>query len=407
MPPARDPYRTLGLAPGASVEEVRRAYRRLAKAYHPDTAGPQAMPRFLAIQQAYEALVDGRPSGSASGEAPAGSRPPWQADTDRARASRASWQSRAGRRPPPSGAADAEAGRRRRSGGRPRHGAGGQRPPDRATPGSTSYDFAEHEPFDPHWSGASWYGPSSGTYWTINPKEYADPRKHGPEYQARARRSTGNGAPGEPDPFIGASDADGATPDPSRPGESASRAGSGAAGQTAPRTEADAGEPAAPPRPRFVRREPAAAAAPAVPPAATIEDELIESVRSAGAARSRLALALVGWPPLGLGLAFVLGEMSGCGRFAATCVDGLAMGTWIGQLAILAVLILVPGVAALAAIGTLATLAAAIPVAVVLSAAGGSRDPATAGVVLGVTLVAAWIVGVAFAMVRRSRRLAP
>ena len=29
----------------------------------------------------------------------------------------------------------------------------------------------------------------SGTYWTINPREYADPRKHGPEYLARARRA--------------------------------------------------------------------------------------------------------------------------------------------------------------------------------------------------------------------------
>ena len=37
----------------------------------------------------------------------------------------------------------------------------------------------------PDWGGASWYGTTSGTYWTLNPKEYADPRKHGPEYQAR------------------------------------------------------------------------------------------------------------------------------------------------------------------------------------------------------------------------------
>ncbi len=31
-----DPYRVLGLEPGASDEEVKRAYRRLAKKYHPD-----------------------------------------------------------------------------------------------------------------------------------------------------------------------------------------------------------------------------------------------------------------------------------------------------------------------------------------------------------------------------------
>ena len=31
-----NPYKTLGLAPGASDEEVTRAYRALAKKYHPD-----------------------------------------------------------------------------------------------------------------------------------------------------------------------------------------------------------------------------------------------------------------------------------------------------------------------------------------------------------------------------------
>jgi curved DNA-binding protein CbpA len=47
-----DPYRTLGLSPGASLDEIRRAYRRLAKANHPDSAGEAALPRFLAIQAA-------------------------------------------------------------------------------------------------------------------------------------------------------------------------------------------------------------------------------------------------------------------------------------------------------------------------------------------------------------------
>ena len=51
-----DPLRTLGLAPGASQDEIRRAYRRLAKANHPDSAGEAALPRFLAIQAAYEML---------------------------------------------------------------------------------------------------------------------------------------------------------------------------------------------------------------------------------------------------------------------------------------------------------------------------------------------------------------
>jgi len=37
--PADDPYRTLGLERGASLDEVKRAYRRLVKANHPDAAG--------------------------------------------------------------------------------------------------------------------------------------------------------------------------------------------------------------------------------------------------------------------------------------------------------------------------------------------------------------------------------
>jgi hypothetical protein len=149
------------------------------------------------------------------------------------------------------------------------------------------------------------------------------------------------------------------------------------------------------------------AGATTVPPTTTIEDEVLGTVRSAGAGRSRLALALVGWPPIGIGLAFVIGELTGCGRFAATCIDGFDLGAWIGQLAIIVALLVVPGLAAIAVVGTMASLAAAVPVAVLLSAVGGSRDPTTAGVVLGVTLAAAWAAGVGLAIVRRSRTVPP
>ncbi len=53
MAPQADPYRTLGLARGASTDDIKRAYRRLAKINHPDAAGEAALPRFLAIQAAY------------------------------------------------------------------------------------------------------------------------------------------------------------------------------------------------------------------------------------------------------------------------------------------------------------------------------------------------------------------
>ena len=58
--PLGDPFRVLGLEPGAPMADVKRAYRRLAKAYHPDSAGEEALPRFLAIHEAYERLVTGR-----------------------------------------------------------------------------------------------------------------------------------------------------------------------------------------------------------------------------------------------------------------------------------------------------------------------------------------------------------
>jgi curved DNA-binding protein CbpA len=40
-------YRVLGLAPGASLEEVREAYRRLMKRVHPDLGGSSALAAML------------------------------------------------------------------------------------------------------------------------------------------------------------------------------------------------------------------------------------------------------------------------------------------------------------------------------------------------------------------------
>lgn len=57
---ARSLYEILGVAPGASTETIRVAYRRLVKLHHPDTNGDDAAAgeRFLAIQEAYEILAD-------------------------------------------------------------------------------------------------------------------------------------------------------------------------------------------------------------------------------------------------------------------------------------------------------------------------------------------------------------
>ncbi len=66
-----DPYTALGLAPGASMADIKRAYRLLVKHNHPD-AGAGSLERFLEIQAAYEALVHG---GSAAGAGPGPGRP--------------------------------------------------------------------------------------------------------------------------------------------------------------------------------------------------------------------------------------------------------------------------------------------------------------------------------------------
>lgn len=201
-----DPHLTLGVAPGASLNEIKSAYRRLAKKYHPDAAGERALSRFLAIQAAYERLVDGegrlRPVGiDRSPEAPG-----------RPRASRDAWRAR---RSGSGGATRSRAGGNGRAAGSDgapgRGGATGsagtagpgprshaRRGPRKATPGSTTYDEAAETPLDPEWDGGAWYGPSSGTYWTLNPREYADPRKHGPEYLERARRAARGAVSGGP-----------------------------------------------------------------------------------------------------------------------------------------------------------------------------------------------------------------
>lgn len=52
-----NPYQILGLNRGASIDEVKQAYRRLASKHHPDKGGDTA--RFQEIQQAYDRIVAG------------------------------------------------------------------------------------------------------------------------------------------------------------------------------------------------------------------------------------------------------------------------------------------------------------------------------------------------------------
>jgi DnaJ like chaperone protein len=63
-PTAKDPYTVLGISRDASSEEITRAYKRLAKKYHPDKVlhlGDEfrelAEKRFKEIQKAYQDLM--------------------------------------------------------------------------------------------------------------------------------------------------------------------------------------------------------------------------------------------------------------------------------------------------------------------------------------------------------------
>lgn len=64
-----DPYQVLGVAPSASDEEVKKAYRQLSRKYHPDTNvnnpnAAQAEEKFKQVQQAYEEIMKMREQGA-------------------------------------------------------------------------------------------------------------------------------------------------------------------------------------------------------------------------------------------------------------------------------------------------------------------------------------------------------
>ncbi len=54
-----DPHRVLGIPKNATPDQIRTAYRRLARAVHPDVSkAPDAAARFAALAAAYEQLTD-------------------------------------------------------------------------------------------------------------------------------------------------------------------------------------------------------------------------------------------------------------------------------------------------------------------------------------------------------------
>ena len=420
-----DPYRTLGVTPTASRAEVKAAYRRLAKANHPDAAGEAALPRFLAIQAAYERLVGPMPGRVKAKAGPAAPKKPWEADPDRSDATHRAYGGRAGR---PAGDAGARGARTSsKPGGSsgftgsakagPSETAGdakaGKRP-KRATLGSTSYDGADRETFEPDWAGADWYGTTSGTYWTINPKEYADPRKHGPEYQARARRAAGKRAtpeggqhdPADPEPAIGADgdpnpepatgSAVGGDPAATTPRHTTSSWWESTSGASA---AAHAAAPEAPPgaAPRAQPTAPAPRQPPAPPIAMPPSVSDVWRALATGLPPSlgwRIARAVVAWIPIGLAIGWASGELTGCGRFSATCDPGTAPIVWVVQILVLIGLLALPIVAGWGVAAAAVCLVVAVPTTLFVTATAGAEASQRGASFLGVVLAVAWVAGI-------------
>ena len=57
---ANDPYKELGVSRGASADEIRKAFRKLAKAHHPDTnpGDTASEERFKRVSAAFDILGD-------------------------------------------------------------------------------------------------------------------------------------------------------------------------------------------------------------------------------------------------------------------------------------------------------------------------------------------------------------
>lgn len=145
----------LGLpAVGATRGDLAQSFRRLASFHHPDHGGSEA--RFLDLLAARDLLAPLLPAGRAS-------RP--QRVTGGA--------PRIVKNPSPPATLRVIEGPLREANGAARQ-------------NTTSYpqEIADFTP----WAGADWTGASSGLAWVPNPREYADPRRHGPSYRARGRR---------------------------------------------------------------------------------------------------------------------------------------------------------------------------------------------------------------------------
>jgi hypothetical protein len=291
--------------------------------------------------------------------------------------------------------------------------------------GSTSYDEAR-DAADPRWAGASWYGPTTGEYWIVNPREYADPRKHGPGYSSRVRSGPTPVEPSssedEETPAFGSEPANSETatratdwdqaprpagdesgpPTSGRSTEDGAPLGPGVRSQ--PRTAGGARRAAMPPRSALPPSAAVPPSATAVPPPSVPWGFDIDGLLRGGTTDPlrRLGLVLLAWAPIGIAAAGLIGDATGCATYSTTCDGTDPFLPWVAQLLILGIVLAVPPLARVFAAGAIAVLAGLIPATALVIAAGGARS-SLAGSVLGGALAIAWLLGVAWATWRMLR----
>ena len=120
----------------------------------------------------------------------------------------------------------------------------------------------------------------------------------------------------------------------------------------------------------------------------------------------RLGFALLAWAPLGLAAAAIIGQITGCTAYSASCEAAEPLLPWLAQAAILGILLLVPALSRILAVGTFALLLVLLPLAGFFVAFGGAGQSEGA-VALVVLLSLAWLAGVGAAVTTAWRVRAP